>query len=441
MDRLRIAALLLTALGLTAGTSYAQGPTTERQTIDRVVAVVGDSAILQTDIDEEVFRILASTGESEMPSDPAVRQQLYSSALDARVNELLILTAAARDSISVGDDEVERQVEEQILQQTRAFGGEAAFTEALRAQGFTLTGYRHELTRQVRNRGIVERYMATIRRDRRPPPLTEKDVRKFFEEQKDNLGERPATVTFEMVVVPPKPSESARTAAREEAERILQLIRDGEDFAELAGRYSQDPGSRERGGDLGWFRENQMVKEFATVAFSLPPGSVSGVVESPFGFHIIKVEKTKGAERQARHILIVPEFTPGDGERARETAGEVLDKLRAGESVDALINEFGDPNDRDQGKVGPFPKDRLPPPFNEHLANAQSGDLVGPFPIPGPRGDRWAVVRVTDVTERGPYSWDDPIVRQQFRQQLEEQLLLEEVISELKARTYIDIRL
>jgi len=444
MDRLRITALLALALGFAASAAHAQeapAADTSRQVIDRVVAVVGDSAILQTDLDEEVFRILASTGQRQMPDDPEVRKELYRTALEARINELLMLIAAERDSVTVGDSDVQRQVDQQIEQQKRAFGGEAAFEQALRAQGFTLAGYRHELTRQVRNQGIIERYLANLRRDRRPPPVTDKQVKEFFDEQRDRLGERPATVSFEMVIVAPQASDSAKAAARAQAEQILQRIREGEDFAQLARRYSQDPGSKDRGGDLGWFRENQMVPEFSSVAFSLPPGAVSGVVESSFGFHIIKVEKAKGAERQARHILIVPEYTAQDGERTRQLAGEVLEKIRSGVLVDELVSEYGDPADKDQGRVGPFPKERLPSPFSELLAEAQVGDLIGPFALPGPRGDRWAVLKVTSVTEKGPYSWDDPLVRTQFREQLEQQLLIEEIVRELKARTYVEVRI
>lgn len=441
MDRLRIAALLILALGLTARATYAQSPEPNREIVERVVAVVGDSAILKTDLDEEVFRILASTGQQQLPDDPAARERLYKTALDARVNELLMLIAAARDSITVGDAEVQRQVEQQLAQQRRAFGNEAAFEQALRAQGLTLAGYRHEMTRQVRNQGVIENYIAKLRRDRRPPPLTDKQVREYFDQQRDQLGERPATLTFDLVILAPKAGDSARAAARAEAEQILQRIRSGEDFAQLARRYSQDPGSKEQGGDLGWFRENQMVPEFSAVAFSLPPGAVSGVVESSFGFHIIKVEKAKGAERQARHILIVPELSTTDAERTRETANGVIEKMRSGVPTDSLVKEYGDPADKDQGRVGPFPRERLPAPFDEVLAAVSTGDLVGPFALPGQRGDRWAVVKVTDVTDQGPYRWEDPVVRTQIRQQLEQQLLLEEIVRELKERTFIDLRI
>jgi peptidyl-prolyl cis-trans isomerase SurA len=440
MDRLRIAALLLVALGLSASAAIAQEPAPTREIVDRVIAVVGDSAILKTDLDEEVFRILSSSGQRQLPEDAAAREQLYREALDSRVNELLLLLAAKRDSIVVGDDEVQRQVDQQIAQQRRAFGSELAFEQALRAQGLTLAGYRSEMVRQVRIQGMIEGYLGQVRRERRPPPLTDAKVKKYFDEQKDGLGERPATIDLQLVIIAPRAGDSARTAARTQAEELLERIRGGEDFAQLAKRFSQDPGSKELGGDLGWFRENQMVKEFSNVAFSLPPGAVSGVVETSFGFHIIKVEKTKGAERQARHILIVPNLDQIDQERTRATAEEVLEKLRAGAPIDSLVTTYGDPSDSEQGKVGPFPKERLPAPFDEVLADAATGDLVGPFALPGPRGDRWAVVKVTKVTEQGPYRWEDPVVRTQFRQQLEQQLLMDELVRELKERTFVELR-
>src|SRR5690606_7857965 len=141
---------------------------------------------------------------------------------------------------------------------------------------------------------------------RRPPPVTEDEVRAYFEAQKEMLGRRPASLTFEQVVVAPRPSDSARTAARERALEILRELREGADFAALARRHSNDPGTREQGGDLGWFRRGDMVPQFDSAAFALRPGELSGVVESAFGFHIIRVDRVRGAERQARHILIRP---------------------------------------------------------------------------------------------------------------------------------------
>lgn len=94
-------------------------------------------------------------------------------------------------------------------------------------------------------------------------------------------------------------------AERERAENILQELKDGADFAELANKYSEDPGNYpDQGGDLGWIGKRQMVKEFEEAAFSLEPGEISEIVVTKFGFHIIKVEDKKENLVWARHILI-----------------------------------------------------------------------------------------------------------------------------------------
>ncbi len=98
-----------------------------------------------------------------------------------------------------------------------------------------------------------------------------------------------------------------RRSRRAKADSILLELRRGADFAAAAKRFSQDPGSKDQGGALNWFRRGVMVPEFERVAFGLKPGVVSDPVESPFGYHLIQVERVQPAEVQARHILIVPD--------------------------------------------------------------------------------------------------------------------------------------
>jgi len=449
MNRLRTAALALVALMAAAPALRAQAPAPASGVVDRIVAVVGDSVVLKTDLDEAVFRLLASRGQ-QMPEDPAALDRLYREALQAAIDELLVVQAALRDSIVVNDDEVNRLVEGEISRQRRALGGELAFTQAIRQTGMTMNEYREELGKQVRRQRMIELYLSSLQRERRPPPVTEAEARAYFESQRENLGQRPATLSFEQVVVRPRPSDAAREAARAEAEEVLAQIRAGADFQEMARRHTDEPGGRERAGDLGWFRMGQMVPEFERAAFSLPPGAVSDIVETSYGFHIIKVERVKGGERQARHILFIPEMTQADYERTAEVAREVAQRMRDGEPIDSLVAKYGDrslqdPNSLLAPRVGPLRRDalgELPAPYATALAGVEAEQQVlEPFRLTGiGQGDHWVVIRVTELTEPGEYSWDDPELRSRVRQQLERQKLMEEVIGELRARTHVEIR-
>lgn len=407
----------------------------EPELVDGIVAVVGDSVILASELDEQIERRRA-TGQP-VPTDPAELEQLRRAELESLINELVMIQAAERDSILVPEEDVQGQVDAAIEEQVRRFGSQPAFEEALSREGLTLEQYRAIVARGTRRAGIQQQFVAMVQRDRSPPRVSDEEIREFFEQRRTELGRRPATIEFRQVVVTPEPADSAMARARAEAESILEELAEGEDFETLARRHSDDPGSRQQGGELGWFRRGRFVPEFERVAFALPPGAHSGIVETPFGLHIIKVERARGAERLARHILIRPEITAEDRARTRARARDVAEALRSGASVDSMIEAVHDPVE--QSRIGPVVRDSLPAPWRSQLRNVSAGDVVGPFQIPGAE-DAFTVAHVDDVTEAGEYTLEDQELRAQIRQFLQREKLLEEVLTELRRTTYIDIR-
>jgi peptidyl-prolyl cis-trans isomerase SurA len=404
--------------------------------VDRVVAVVGDSVILESDVQEQIERRRAF-GES-IPTDQAALTAIKREELDGLVNEMLVLQAAKRDSIIIAPEDVQAQVNAAIAEQERRFGSRAAFEQALQREGLTLEQYRRTAERGVTRSGLQRQWIAGVQRTRRPPPVTDEEIRSFFQLRSAELGSRPETVEFDQVVLGPRPSEEARAAAQEEANEIRARLLAGEDFAQLARRHSADPGSRDRGGELGWFRRGRMVQEFDRVAFALRPGEISPVVETSFGFHIIRVDRVRGAERQARHILIRPEITAAEEARTQERAEAAAQALRAGASIDSLRQAVRhDPSA--QERIGPAIPDSLPAPYNAQLRGAASGQVVGPFRLPGPT-ETFAVLRVLNVTAAGEYTLEDRELREQIRRYLQQEKLMEEIVGELRRRTYIEIR-
>ncbi len=279
--------------------------------------------------------------------------------------------------------------------------------------------------------------------DARPVEVTEEDLRQRFEQLTPSLQQRPRLLTFRQVVVAPTPSDSAKTVARAEAEALLDSVSAGRDFAELATAYSDDVGTASVGGDLGWFRRGQMVREFEEVAFGIPAGRVSRVAETVFGFHIIKVERIRGrSEIQARHILKIPEISPEDVARARDLATDIARRAQAGESMTALYDEFSDPLAADSMTIAFDQLEELPPVYAT-LQGASGGEVVGPLEYQagtGASGDvRFAIVKVIGVREAGAYTLDD--LRTQLAGQIRQERQRERILDDLRAQAFIDIRM
>jgi len=431
MSRFTLRFVLLTLLAAAPLTAQQPGP----DVADKIIAVVGDSIILKSDIDL-MWMQYKQSGQAIPDS-----LKLYRSMLDNRVNELLIVQAAARDTlIEVADDQVSQRVQQEIEARRRQFGGEEQFQAALGQSKMTMEDLRNMLANDIRTRMLMREYVAKVSRERKRPPVSTTDIQKFFDENKAQFGTRPATISFTQIVITPKASDSARATARAKLEEAMKEIRAGADFATVARKYTEEPGGKERGGDLGWFRSGAMVREFDQMAFALRPGEVSPIIETSFGFHIIKLEKVRGAERQARHILIIPTVTGDDAERMRATADTIIAKLNAGASADSIVKVVGDPNE--QSRVGPFPLEQLPAPYNTELANAQVNTVVGPVVLQSTTGaSKLAVIKVTERRPAGEFTLDDPAFRTRLENMVSEDRMLEEILRDLRGRTLVEFRI
>jgi peptidyl-prolyl cis-trans isomerase SurA len=230
----------------------------------------------------------------------------------------------------------------------------------------------------------------------------------------------------------------AEEAARAEADSVLGEIRSGGDFDELAQLHSDDIGSAELGGDLGWFRRGAMVAEFDDAAFSMMDGEVSDIVQTEFGYHIIKIERSRGGEKRGRHILIMPEMTEADIQTTRDTASVVLEQVKNGEPMEILFEQYSDEEAPDTVPV-PFDQINELPPGYGVIGTAVANEVIGPIEYQTPRGDvRLAVVKVEEVREAGAYTFED--LRGQVAAQLQEQRQYARILEELRARTHIEIR-
>ncbi len=407
--------------------------------VDRVVAVVGNRPVLASQVDEEIFSRQSQGGK--VPTTPeglnGVRHQIVSSIID---EELLVQQAQRDTTIKVTDEEIASGVEEQVRKVRSNFTSEVDYRAELKKAGFqTPEEYRRWLTDQQRRAAFQNRLIEKLRTDGKLKAVapTEKEMRAFFDEQKATLGSRPATLSFRQIVVSPTPSADAKLKAKTQADSIVLELRRGADFATAARRFSQDPGSKDQGGSLNWFRRGVMVPEFERVAFTLKPGVVSDPVESPFGYHIIQVERIQPGEVQARHILIVPQIDSVHVDSARAIAESVHKAVVGGASFDSLQRIYHDRSaERDAESV---PVTKLPEAYGKVIGEADSGAVLPVFTMPGAGGrDQFVVLKVTNRRPEGEVRYED--VRDRIRDQLGQQLAIRRYLDRLRKATYVEIR-
>lgn len=441
--RLTLGLALLAGLASFAPPPAAGQGAPRSDVVDRVAAVVGDSIITYLQVREEIERLWLADPSLPRDGNPAY-PAFFREILDTWIDRMLVLQAAVRDTLIRPDEaQIDQQVAQRIEQLAGQFGGQPALQQALAREGFTLAEYRDVLRHEARQLQMFQMFFQSRLRDARPVEVTEEEILARFQQTAPRLQQRPRTITFQQVVVRPQPTDSAKARARAEADSLLLRVLSGEDFAEIARAHSDDVGTASLGGDLGWFRRGQMVTEFENVAFALAPGRVSNVVETLFGYHIIKVERVRGrSEVQARHILKIPRIGPADIERARALAREVAERARAGESMTALYDAYSDPLAADSLTM-PFERlSELPPPYAA-LNTAASGAVIGPLEYQAAGGTpmdlRFAVVKVLQVREAGAYTFED--LRPQLAAQLQQEKQRAQILEQLRANTHIEIRM
>lgn len=446
VSRLRTALLRSAVWALALWAAPARLPAQQApEIIDRIVAVVGDRPILFSEVEEELL-LLERQGQT-LPTDSTARNALRRQVLERMIDEEVLYQRARLDTtIVVSDADVQTAVDQQVRQVRTQFRTETEYRAQLTAAGFgTPEEYRRWLADQQRRSAFQQRYIEKLRGEgkMRGGSVSEAEVRQAFAAAQSQAQQRPGTITFRQIAIAPVPTPLARAAAFARAESALAEVRGGAEFAVVARRLSADRVSRELGGDLGWFRRGQMVQAFDRVAFRLRPGQVSEVVSTPFGYHIIQVERVQPGEVKARHILISPIITQPELDAAQRIADTVAAQLRAGANFDTLHALYADTVEQKQ--VGPLPRTQLTGPYAAYgaaLEGLQPGQVAPVFALAADDSLRtkYVVAILDDVQPERPYRFEDPEVQGQLRQGLQRERAVRDYVRSLRRQTYVDIR-
>jgi peptidyl-prolyl cis-trans isomerase SurA len=437
----RISFLALLAPAIAGAQLPAASRTTLPPTIpvDRVVAVVGNQPLLWTDVLTAINQRRASG--LQLPPDSAGQAALAKTVLNELIDEEILVQKAKTMKLESSESEVATAADRQIKGIRGQFKSDEEYRTELRNAGFgTPEEYRKSLLEQYRRQNLQQKAFTELRKRAKPVNVSEEEVTAAFEKSRADLQKRPATVTFRQIVVAPHASAAAKAKAKAKADSLLAEIRKGGDFEQIAKRESMDPGTKALGGDLGWNRRGSgLVPEFEAMMFALRPGDVSPVIETAFGYHIIKVDRVQAAEVKARHILISPDIDSVQVAAAKVEADSVAAQWRRGVPYDSLVAKHHDATE-EKGVLQPFARDSLPPSYAAALANAKTGDITAPFQLANPRGQpKFAVLQVVTATDAGEYVVTE--IRGQIRAQLAEERSIRQLLDDMRKQTFVSVRL
>lgn len=408
--------------------------------IDRVEWVVGDKAILRSDI-EEAIRYWVSTGRT-FEGDP------YCVVGEDLAVQQLFLHQAALDSIEVNESEIIRQVEAQMEHVIQQIGSKEKMEEYFNMNSAEI---REMYREQLYNMQMAERMKMKIVGDIKVSPAL---VRRFVDSlPKDSIPFVQQQVEVQIITMQPEIDleeiERVKGELREYTERIMS----GEtSFSTMALMYSEDPGSARRGGELGFMGRGQFQPEFSAVAFNLTdPGKVSKIVETEYGFHIIQLIEKRGDKVNVRHILRKPQHSNENLKAMLLRLDSLSTGIKEGEmSFEDAVGIYSDDKDtrnnygimyNKMSASSHFALDELPVDVARVIEKLEVGDISQPFAWLLENGKTvCAIAKVKSRTDAhvATFNEDYDVLRQMYQAKLSEERI-KEWVKKKQRDTYVRI--
>ena len=361
--------------------------------LDRIVAVVDDGVVLKSELEQQVEMISDRLREqgTRMPPEAVLREQI----LENLVIQQVQLQRAERIGVQISDEQLNMALQRLAERNGITF---AELPETLAADGVDYVSFRQQLRREMTLEAVRQRdVMARI-------DVSESEIVRWLDQYQATLGEQvDYDISQILIALPVDPTQQQIDATRARAEDVYARLQAGADFAELA--VAESAGQQAlTGGRLGWRRGSQLPAQFATVILALGEGESSEPVRSSSGFHIFRVNATRGGDDKtlelqtsARHILMTPNEVIDDATiRARLEAIRL--RVQEGESFEDIARlESEDPGSAARGgDLGWNPPGTFVEEFEAMLSGMQPGDLSEPFRSPF----GWHIIQLEDRQER-----------------------------------------
>lgn len=401
---------------------------------DRVIAVIGNDIITESDFQYQVQLYARQNQLTEI--NPYIAQQIFQSMLTNKI----ILAKAEQDSVFVTEDEVLRELDQRLKGMIAQVGSEERLVEVY---GMSLPKLKlllkDELQKSIKiDRMKRKKFQGGIK-------VSDKEVKEFYNVYKDSLPDQNDEYELAHIILSRKVSEAEKTAAKNIALELLDSVKQGLDFSELARKYSGDSMSAIQGGDLGYAKKGTFVKEFEEAVYSLKPGEVSDIVETEFGYHIIKLNEKQGDKIRSQHILIkFPKLESSDFETIAFLK-ELKSRINDGQiTFDSAAKEYSeDMNTKLKGGyIGLIPAEQLDSNTIEILNALSPGQISDPVRIGSTEQYGYELFKLIRINPSHKLSLETDYEKiKNYAVSFKESKEMEEWILDMKETIYVDIRM
>jgi len=403
--------------------------------VDRIVAIVDEEAILQSDVDREIelYKLEKEyAGESVAAQGDELRREM----LERLIESKLIIAAAKQADMTVDEEAIEASVQQKIDQFIEHFGSMETLKVELGRSGMTLGDYRARMSTQLRDQQYLR---LVVGRFIRPDlEVMDNEVREYYLAHLDEMPAEPDSVTISNILVAVQPSLSVRQAVQTKVEAIQKGLNEGTSFDQLARKYSEGPNAS-RGGAIGLVGPGDLFdNSLDRAVFSLPVGQVSDPVVSSRGVHLLLVNSIGSDGKRALSQIFLPiEVTEDDMKVAEQQINQARQRIIDGESFSRVAAEVSnDPMSAGKGGLlGTFNLEDLSAQFQEALKDAEIDVVTEPLLTPA----GWYLFLVNERVEGHMYTYDE--LKENLRQVVEGEKIeaaLAEYVAGLKERFFID---
>lgn len=398
--------------------------------IDRIVAVIGNEVILESELNYAAYYYAQRMKVNS--EDRAFKLEV----LNELITNKLVLAQAVIDSIDVTDEEVDKKVNEDIKSMIMRFGSEEKLVQYA---NMSIAKLKNERRAESKKDMIVQKMMGLRLGNL---SISRREVEDYYSSMKDSLPTIPEEVELYHIQIFPKPNLEIKNQIYKKALAVLDSIKQGASFEEMAKKYS-DHVSGKTGGDLPLVKRGTLVREYEEAAFALEAGQISNVIESPLGYHIIKLVERRGEAILTKQILFKIQKSTSDDDDAKALLSNLRERALKGEKFGELARKYSESSETKDlgGYLGRFPLDNLSSDLADAIKNLKDGGVSEPQRVSVGSGYAYQIIFLSKRIPEHKLSLTDDISKiENYVRKKKEADELKKWVEEIKKNVYWEIK-